>query len=167
MEKTLAVINRMKEQGIISDYAVGGGMASMFYMEPSLTYDLDIFCVIPGDGKSLNILEGIYKWAGRSGYKTYKEHLIMEGLPVQFIPAYNDLVGDAVGNAAEKKIGRVKARVVPPEYLIAIMLQTSRKKDLLNAGKMLEEAKIDTGKLARILKKYGLEAKLKALGVSP
>ena len=64
-------------------------------------------------------------------------------------------------------INRVKARVVPPEYLIAIMLQTSRKKDLLNAGKMLEEAKIDTGKLARILKKYGLEAKFKALGVSP
>ena len=163
MEKTLAVINQMLELGIISDYAIGGGMASVFYMEPVLTYDLDIFCVLAGQEKGLNILAPIYKWADRAGYKPFKEHLVIEGLPVQFIPVYNALIAEAVKNAVEKKIGRVKTRVAAPEYLIAIMLQTSRKKDIINAGKMLSEAKINKRALAKILKTHGLPAKFKTL----
>lgn len=174
MEKTLAVINQMLELGIITDYAIGGGMAAMFYMEPVLTYDLDIFCVLAGEEKGwpseahsarygmtigLNILTPIYKWADQAGYKTFKEHLLIEGLPVQFIPVYNDLIKEAVEKAVAKKIGSVKARVVAPEYLVAIMLQTSRKKDAVNVGKMLEEAIIDRPALSKILKKYGLLAK--------
>ena len=179
MEKTLAVINQMVELGIIRDYAIGGGMASVFYMEPVLTYDLDIFCTLPGEEKGLNILAPIYKWADRAGYKTFHEHLLIEGLPVQFLPVYNDLVKEAVENAVEKKIGLVKTRVVAPEYLVAIMLQTSslwqcrpkglwpskrpRKKDIINAGKMLSEAKINKRALLKILKKHGLLTKFKAL----
>lgn len=163
MEKTLAVINQMLELGIITDYAIGGGMAAMFYMEPVLTYDLDIFCVLAREEKGLNILAPIYKWADQAGYKTFKEHLLIEGLPVQFIPVYNDLVREAVEKAVAKKIGLVKARVVAPEYLVAIMLQTSRKKDAVNVGKMLEETKIDRPALSKILKKYGLTAKFSAL----
>jgi len=163
MEKTLAVINQMLELGIITNYAIGGGMASMFYMEPVLTYDLDIFCVLAGAEKGLNILAPIYKWADRAGYKTFKEHLLIDGLPVQFLPIYNDLVRAAVKNAVEKKIGLVKTRVVAPEYLVAIMLQTSRKKDIVNAGKMLDEAKINKRALVKILKTHGLLVKFKAL----
>ena len=33
MVKVIQVINRMVEEGLISDYAVGGGMAAMFYYE--------------------------------------------------------------------------------------------------------------------------------------
>lgn len=43
------------------------------------------------------------------------------------------------------------------------MLQTSRKKDAVNAVKMLEETKIDRLALSKILKKYGLSAKFSAL----
>ncbi|KAF0125759.1 MAG: hypothetical protein FD189_1941 [Elusimicrobia bacterium] len=163
MKKTLAAVNQMLELGIITDYAIGGGMAAMFYMEPVLTYDLDIFCVLPGEEKGLNILAPIYEWADQAGYKTFREHLLIEGLPVQFIPVYNDLVREAVEKAVGKKIGPLKARVVAPEYLVAIMLQTARKKDAVNALKMLEEAKIDRRALSKILKKYGLAAKFSAL----
>lgn len=163
MEKTLAIVNRLKDRGVISDYAIGGGMAAMFYMEPVLTYDLDIFCILPGEEKGLNILAPIYKWADRAGYKTFKEHLVIEGLPVQFIPVYNDLIWEAVENAVVKKIGQVRARVVAPEYLVAIMLQTSRKKDAINAGKMLGEAKINKRMLLGIIEKHGLSAKSRAL----
>ena len=163
MEKTLVAVNQMLELGIIADYAIGGGMAAMFYMEPVLTYDLDIFCVLAGEGKGLNILAPIYKWAEQAGYKTFKEHLLIEGLPVQFIPVYNDLIREAVEKAVLKKIGPAKARVVAPEYLVAIMLQTSRKKDAVNVVKMLEETKLDRPALSKILKKYGLSAKFSAL----
>ncbi|MBI4803413.1 MAG: hypothetical protein HY796_12915 [Elusimicrobia bacterium] len=163
MEKTLIAINQMRELGIIGNYAIGGGMAAMFYMEPALTYDLDIFCVLAGEEKGLNILAPIYKWADRAGHKTFKEHLLIEGLPVQFIPVYNDLIREAVENAVEKKIGRVKTRVVAPEYLVAIMLQTSRKKDIINAEKMLNDAKINRRALLRILGNHRLREKFNAL----
>ncbi|MDO8803547.1 MAG: hypothetical protein Q7R35_03870 [Elusimicrobiota bacterium] len=163
MKKTLIAIKQMLELGIIADYAIGGGMAAMFYMEPVLTYDLDIFCVLAGGEKGLNILAPIYKWADQAGYKTFKEHLLIEGLPVQFIPVYNDLIREAVEKAIEKKIGSVKASVVAPEYLVAIMLQTSRKKDAVNVVKMLEETKINRLALSKILKKYGLLAKLTSI----
>lgn len=31
MEKTLVAVNQMLKLGIITDYAIGGGMAAMFY----------------------------------------------------------------------------------------------------------------------------------------
>ncbi|MBU2572867.1 MAG: hypothetical protein KKH28_02165 [Elusimicrobia bacterium] len=163
MEKTLAVINYLKEQGIIRDFAVCRGMAAMFYMEPVLTYDLDVFCVFGEEPKRLDILSPLYKWANRAGYKTFKEHLMIEGLPVQFIPVYNDLIRESVETAVKKKVGLVKTRVVAPEYLVAIMLQTYRKKDLINAGKMMNEAKLNTRLLSGILKKHGLQAKFNAI----
>ena len=40
MKKTPKVINELKERGLIDDYAIGGGIAALFYIEPFLTYDL-------------------------------------------------------------------------------------------------------------------------------
>ena len=45
MEKTLRVINEITRQGIISAYAIGGGIAATYYIEPMLTYNLDIFFI--------------------------------------------------------------------------------------------------------------------------
>lgn len=43
MRETIKVINRMIKKGLFNDYAIGGGIATMFYIEPFLTYDIDIF----------------------------------------------------------------------------------------------------------------------------
>ncbi len=43
LSKALAVINRMKADGVIDKYAIGGAIGAMFYTEPSATYDLDVF----------------------------------------------------------------------------------------------------------------------------
>ena len=43
MEKVLKVLNRMEKEGIIKKYCIGGGIATVFYIEPLLTYDVDIF----------------------------------------------------------------------------------------------------------------------------
>jgi hypothetical protein len=43
LKKTLKVLNDLKKKGIIKDYAIAGGIATIFYVEPILTYDLDIF----------------------------------------------------------------------------------------------------------------------------
>ncbi len=160
MEKVVKVLNEMKKEKVIKDYAIGGGMGAMFYIEPVLTYDMDVFCILNDEGEKLNILSELYSWAKKKGYKSYKEHLIIENMPVQFIIAYNDLIKEAVVNALEKKIKGVRARVVSPEYLISIMLQTGRPKDFIRAEMILKQVKVDKKLVREISKKYGLEEKL-------
>jgi len=45
----------------------------------------------------------LYEWLKDKGCNTVKEYIVIEGIPVQFIPVYNDLVKEAVLNAIKKK----------------------------------------------------------------
>ena len=47
MEKTLQLVNTLEHDGIVRRYAIGGAMAATFYAEPALTFDLDIFVLLP------------------------------------------------------------------------------------------------------------------------
>jgi hypothetical protein len=53
MEKTLKVLNTLEHDGVIEKYAIGGAMGATFYIEPVLTFDLDIFVVLPQKGALL------------------------------------------------------------------------------------------------------------------
>ncbi len=151
MEKTLKVVKELKEAKVLKDYSIGGGIAALYYIEPLLTYDLDIFFVPIED--SIDVLTPIYKYLKEKGFKAKREHMLIEGVPVQFIPVYNDLVKDAVQYSVEAKYGRIKTRVLGLEYLIAVMLQTYRSKDRERLVKVFEEAKIDLKLLKIILKR--------------
>jgi hypothetical protein len=157
MEKALRVINEMTSRGIIKAYAIGGGIAATYYIEPVLTYDLDIFFIPASEG--LDVLTPIYEYAGERGFSAQAEAILVEGFPVQFIPAYNDLVAEAVENAVTLKYRDVEARVVTPEYLAAIALQTGRAKDRERLARLLEDAVIDRTVLGRILDFFGLTVK--------
>jgi len=158
VEKTIEIINELQKEGLIRNYAIGGGIATIFYIEPILTYDLDIF-FIPSEEKRITTLSSIYDWLRKKGYKPYKEHNIIEVIPVQFIPVYNELVEEAVENSADKRYGKTKTRILKAEYLIAIMLQTFRSKDREKIIKILDETKIDIDYLTKILQKYNLKEK--------
>ena len=47
MKHTLQVLNGLERDGVLSRYAIGGAMGATFYVEPLLTFDLDIFVVLP------------------------------------------------------------------------------------------------------------------------
>lgn len=158
MEKTIKVINELKNQGLIEDYAIGGGIGSIFYIEPVLTFDLDVLILIKSEGKIIT-LSPIYDYLKRKGYRAEKEHIIIEGVPVQFIPVYNDLVKEAVEKASEVRYKGVKTRILTSEYLVAIMLQTYRPKDRERIIKFLEEAKVNLRTLSKILQKHKLKEK--------
>lgn len=154
MEKTLKVIKELKAKRVILDFAIGGGIAVLYYVEPLLTYDLGIF-FIPIEER-LDALGQVYEHLMEKGYKTRKEHIIIEGVPVQFIPVYNELVKEAVQNSAEVKYGRIKTKVLGLEYLVAVMFQTYRAKDRERIIKIFEEAEVDLKLLRKLLKKFGL-----------
>ena len=159
MEKALQVIEEITRLGIIKAYAIGGGIAATYYIEPVLTYDLDIFFIPAKEG--LDVLTPIYDYAGERGFSTQAGSILIEGFPVQFIPAYNDLVREAVENAATLKYRDVEAKVVTAEYLAAISLQTGRAKDRERVIRLLDEAVIDRTVLGRILESFGLADKFK------
>ena len=149
----------MEQTGLIGKYCIGGGIATVFYVEPLLTYDLDIFFTPAEEKKGIITLSPIYDYLKKRGYRTYKEHIIIEEIPVQFIPVYNKLVKEAVENAAEIKYKNTNARVLKAEYLIAIMLQTFRPKDKERIVKIMDESKINKKYLKEILGKYKLNEK--------
>jgi hypothetical protein len=159
MEKTLKIINELMKQGLIVNYAIGGGIAAIFYIESFLTYDLDVFYQAAEEDKGVTTLSPIYNWLKQRGYKSQKEHIIVEGIPVQFIPIYNELIHDAVKEAVEVKYEETRTRVFKPEHLIAIMVQTFRPKDRERLIKMMDEADINRGYLTEILEKYNLKEK--------
>lgn len=166
MERALKVINRMKDEGVVRNYAIGGAMALLFYAEPALTYDLDVFCTLKETRSPLVSLAPIYEWLKAKGYREDKEHMVIEEIPVQVIPAYNALVEEAVEQAEERTFKGESTRVVQIEHLIALMVQTGRSKDRERLERLREEIDIDEAKLLPILRRHGLDKAWWELGKS-
>jgi len=161
MEITLQILNELEKEGVIKTYALGGATALLFFAEPASTYDVDVFILLDQKpSTSLIDLTPLYESLKRKGYEADKEHFMIDGIPVQFIPAYNDLVEEGVNKAVIKDYQLVKTKVVSLEYLIAIMLDTYRPKDKERIAKLLEEGvEFDKNKLSEILSKYHLTEK--------
>jgi hypothetical protein len=161
VKRTLEVLNELENQSVFSRYAIGGAMAATFYTEPVLTFDLDVFVVLSPEIGQLISLAPVYEALRARGYGEEKEAVMIEGVPVQFLPAYNALVEEALGQAREIDYDGVPARVVRAEHLIAVALQTGRSKDRARVAMLREQASLDLNLLADILKRHQLEEKWK------
>jgi len=159
MEKTLRVLVELERKGIIEKYPIGGGIAAIFYMEPMLTYDLGVFVFLPESSTGLVTLSPAYEYLRKRGYKARGEHVMIEGVPVQLIPAYNALVEEAVSEARQMLYKRTRTRVLRAEHLLAIMLQTYRPKDRARMTQLLEEVGIDMEYLTKVLRRHRLSQK--------
>jgi hypothetical protein len=159
MEMTLGVLNRLVDNGVIGQYAVGGAMGAMFYSEPISTFDLDIFVVLPRLASGLLTLAPLYEHLSLLGYKADGECIDIEGVPVQFLPAYNELVEEGLREATILAYGSTPVRVLTAEHLIAIAIQTGREKDRIRVRMLLDEATIDMSRLDGILQRHALTAK--------
>jgi hypothetical protein len=120
----LAAIDEMKRDGVIAEYAIGGAMAMIFWSEPVPTFDVDVFALLPHDGLLVS-LDPIYQWARRRGYAERAEHVVIEGVPVQIIPAHTALTEEAVATAASLTYEGQPVRVIQPHYLAAMALEGS------------------------------------------
>lgn len=149
----------MQSAGIIKKYALGGAVAAIFYIEPLLTYDLDVFFAPSEEDEGLLALSPVYSYLKGKGYKVEQEHILIEGIPVQFLPIYDELIKDAVDNAVQMKYKETSINVLRQEYLIAIMVQVFRPKDKERLIKFLNEGHYDKAYLKEILEKHNLKQK--------
>ncbi len=159
MEQTLKVINQMKEAGVIENYAIGGAIAAMFYIEAFATEDVDVFFTMSGTGSALDFLSPIYTYLTAQGYQAEGAMVNIEGWPVQFLPLYKPLIEEAVEQANETVYGQTPIRVTCAEHLVAIMLDTGRPKDYARISRFLEAGVVDVESLMGILSRYGLQDK--------
>jgi hypothetical protein len=162
VRRTLEVLNELEKQGVFSRYAIGGAMAATFYTEPFLTFDLDVFVVLPQTPGGLLTLVPLYDALRARGYSEQENECTMiEGVPVQFLPAYNALVEEALNEAQEIMYEDMRTRVLRSEHLAAICLQTGRSKDRERVRILREQAKFDQNFLADVLRRHQLEDKWK------
>ena len=165
MKATLEVINQMREDRVVGNYAIGGAVGATFYLEPVATLDIDVFVSFQKtSGSPLVSLTPIYDYLTARGFKAEKEYIIIEGWPVQFLPPGNALVEEALEQAVETELEGVPTWVMTAEHLTAIALQTGRAKDHARILQFIESGAIEADKLDAILKRHGLVAKWEQFG---
>jgi hypothetical protein len=160
MEATLAVLNRLVDRGVIERYAIGGAVAAIFWAEPFDTIDLDVFVLLPEAVHPLDPLRDVIEHLTASGYSFDGELLLIEGVPVQFIPADDSgLRREALLAAVEHRYrDMVTTRVLSAEYLVALALDAHRPKDYERVYRLLEQAEVDRPRVAELVERFGLEA---------
>jgi hypothetical protein len=160
MKRTLEVIQRMRSDQVIGDYAIGGAVGATFYIAPAATLDVDIFVTLPTScGSSLVSLTPIYEYLQARGCKVEGEHIVIGDWPVQFLAAGDALEQEALEQAVEFDVEGVSTRVMTAEHLVAIALKTGRPKDFNRVLQFLELGTLKRDKLDRIVRKHGLTAK--------
>src|SRR5262245_33853209 len=165
LRKTIEVIVRLAEQGVIRRYAIAGAVAALNYIQPTLTEDLDILVSTPdfeAHKSGLLLLSPIEKALAQMGYaeRTSVGYMV-EGWPVQFLPVASPLDDEALDNAVEIDVDvsatpPVKARCLTAEHIVAIALKVGRLKDLARIEAFLSAGQVDLAALKDVLARHHL-----------
>jgi hypothetical protein len=154
----LRALRTMSDEGVIGNYAVAGAMAIVFWTDPVPTFDLDVLVELPTSEGAIVTLDSVYRWAHKRGYPSVDEHIVIEGLPTQLLPAPTALAEDAIAHAATLDYEGVPVPVVRPEYLIALYLEpharTAKRRE--RAAMLMELSGLDRALLDEILRRHGL-----------
>ena len=157
IQHTIAAINQMQADGVIERYAIGGAVGATFYLEPVATLDVDVFVTFqPEAGSLLASPQAIFDYLKARGGTVEGEYIVIAGWPVQFLPAANPLVTEALAQAVERDVAGVIARVFTAEHLAAIALQTGRAKDKARLLQFKETGSLDAARLQDIISRHGL-----------
>jgi hypothetical protein len=156
-------LNSMRAAGIITNYAIGGGMAALFYAETTRTYDVDVFALIPGIGFLVD-LTTVYEWAKQNGFEAHQEHILIHGVPVQFLAARDGLETEAIINAEAIDYNGVEVSVMRPEYLAIIYVLAGSGKRRDRARALFEADAIDSAKLNDLIFRFDLQSDWQSKG---
>ena len=127
LAEVLRSANDLVVAKLIEDWALGGALAAIYYLEPFTTYDADIF-FIPADKGLTAGIPGIYRHLQAQGWQVEGEHLLVRGFPVQFLAA-SGLTEEAIREAEHFEFEGVSAKVFRAEYIVAIAAGVGRAKD--------------------------------------
>jgi hypothetical protein len=150
----LRAANELVSSGLIKDYALGGALAAIHYVEPFTTYDADVFFIPEAQDLSGGIPR-ICEALQAKGWRVEGDHLLLGNFPVRFLTAHG-LTEEAVLEAKVIEYHGVSAKVFRPEHIIAIAVSVGRHKDLARIEQIMEQATIDKNLLEAILQRHDL-----------
>ena len=165
LQKTIEVVTKLAEQGVIQRYAIAGAVAALNYIQPTLTEDLDILISIADFEKhksGLLLLMPIERALANMGYTQRSDvGYIIDGWPVQFLPVASALDEEALEQAIELDINvagdfPLKARCLRAEHVVATATKIGRLKDLARIEAFLDQGAVDLAALKGVLEKHGL-----------
>jgi hypothetical protein len=159
MKETLKVINQMKRDGVIGQYAIGGRIAADYYLEPASTIDVDVFVFLPADKSKLLSLSPVYEYLNSRGFQNEKEYVVVHEWPVQFLPPADALEEEAIREATNIKLEEVDCRLMTAEHLVAIALKVGRHKDINRIQEFISRQTVNMDTLKGVLSRHGLEEK--------
>jgi hypothetical protein len=154
-KKVLEVLNDMQSEGVIQEYALAGAVGAAVYLEPFYTKDLDVFVALGKKGALID-LSAIYGYLTARGFETKGQWVVIGGWDVEFLPPYSPLTEQALREANIIPWENTTVRVMRPEHLVAICLETGRIKDHERIARFVEQEAFDAGALKRILAGHGL-----------
>jgi hypothetical protein len=158
MKKVFQLLNEMVRDGEIPNYAIGGAIGAVFYVEPFATQDVDVYIMMEIESGSFVTKIPGWDYLRERGYTEIRgEAIVVEDWPVQFIPVSNALDEEAYLNATTLDFEGEPVRVVLAEHLIAIMLKTGRLKDLVRVQMFLSQEAVDQEILLDIIRRHRLD----------
>jgi hypothetical protein len=149
------LLNAMRDAGVISNYALFGATAQIRYTEPLATLDADVLVTLPDSGH-LDILRPLYEFCEARGYPIEGEAIRVGAWPVQFIPVFNTLTGEALEQAETADFDGVPFRVVGAAHLAVIALSVGRGKDYARILALLDSGAVTREEIAALASRHGL-----------
>ena len=157
MEKVLELLNRMQAERIIEKFAIGGGIAAIYYLEAYSTDDIDVFIspVVIGDAGLISF-EHVYRYLQEQGYHPEKEYIRIEDWLVQFVPASESVQEEAIANARRVTFGATYTFIFSAEHLAVELLRSGRRKDNERVAALIESGQMDLKLFRDIIQRNGL-----------
>lgn len=164
MKNAIAAVNQLKADGVISEYAIGGAVATMQYIEATATEDIDVFVLLdPKPGQLLVTLDAIYPALEAQGGIVEGPYVRFGDWPLQILSPTSGLMTEAVRAAAPATLHGEPTRAFTAEHVCAAALDVYRMKDRLRVASFLEAGKVDIAKLEELATRYGLLEKLRKI----
>jgi hypothetical protein len=160
MEKVIEILNRMQADGVIEKFAIGGGIATIRYLEAYLTDDIDVFLwpVTISEGGVVNFGR-IYSYLEELGYRPEREYVRIGDWLVQFVFASEPVQKEAVEQAERVAFAGAYTSLFSVEHLAAELLRSGRLKDLTRVADLLKSEQMNMSKFRDIINRNGLTQK--------
>ncbi len=155
MRDVAELLNRMRDAGVITDYALFGAVAQMRYTEPVATLDADVLVAVPAPDR-LDVLPALYQFCADHGYHAEGEAIRVGAWPVQFVPVFSSLTREALEQAETADFDGAAFRVVRADYLAVIALSVSRAKDFARILALLESDSVTRDQVTSLAQRHGL-----------
>lgn len=173
--KTIAFFDDIKKEGLITDYALIGGLALSAWIRPRTTRDVDLVVTVSKKmtwkdiasfiETRLNKKVIIQKGTRRTTIQEKLSFMVGQ-IEVDVISTKRfELAAEAIENAVPAQVFDKSVKVVSPEYLILLKLLPLSSQDEIDIRLLLKKA--DMNSLGPLAEKYYLMPKLEPLLTKP